>query len=106
MSLEQANIIDAIGVDNITGYVVLTISDPFEWTHSGDHLLMLQEKINTYLSFVESGEILNAYPDSHAKPVLIDVVHKFYPNLMGQEFYNQLTPIIEKAGMKLQYRKL
>ena len=47
MSLEQANIIDAIGVDNITGYVVLTISGSFKWTYLSDHLLMLQEKINT-----------------------------------------------------------
>ena len=106
MSLEQVNIIDAIGIDNITGYVVLTISDPFEWVDTNEHLLMLQEKVNMYLSFVESGEIFDVYPNAHDKPVLIDVIHKFYPNSMGQEFYNKIIPIIERAGMKLQYREL
>lgn len=106
MSLEQVYIIDAIGIDNITGYVVLTISDPFEWVDTNEHLLMLQDKVNVYLNFVESGGIFDVYPNANGKPVLIDVVHKFNPNSMGQEFYNQIIPIIESAGMKLQYREL
>lgn len=42
MSIEQADVIDAIVVDKETGQVVLTISDHLEW--GDDHLLLLQEK--------------------------------------------------------------
>ena len=77
MSIDQTNVVDAIGVDNATGDVVLTIADHLEWTGSdNEHLLLLQEKLNTYLSFVESGELLEAYPDAKGRTVLIDVVCK------------------------------
>ncbi|MGO8134287.1 DUF6572 domain-containing protein, partial [Rhizobium ruizarguesonis] len=57
MALDETNVIDAIGVDKATGELVLTITDHLEWKGSdSEHLLLLQEKLNTYLGFVESGE--------------------------------------------------
>lgn len=72
MSVDQINVVDFIGVDNSTGHVVLTITDHIEWIDGdSEHLLLLQEKLNTYLSFVESGEILETYPDAKDRPVLL-----------------------------------
>jgi hypothetical protein len=105
MSIDQTNLVDAIGVDNVTGDLVLTITDHLEWTGSdNEHLLLLQEKLNTYLSFVESGEILETYPNATNRRVLIDVVCKYPVNQEAQEFYNQISPVIESAGMKIRYR--
>lgn len=105
MSVAQTNVVDAIGVDNVTGDVVLTITDHLEWTGSdNEHLLLLQEKLNTYLSFVESGELLEAYPNAKGRAVLIDVVCKYPPNQQAQGFYNQVTQIVEGAGLKLRHR--
>lgn len=105
MSVDQTNIVDAIGVDNSTGEVVLTIVDQFEWTGSdNEHLLLLQEKLNTYLSFVESGEMLETYPGAKNRTVLIDVVCKYPLSQQAQGFYNQIAPIVEGAGLKLRHR--
>ncbi len=105
MSVDQTNVVDAIGMDTATGNVVLTITDHLEWTgHDNDHLLLLQEKLNTYLSFVESGEILQTYPNAKDKTVLIDVVCKYPPNQQARDFYSQIVQIIEGAGMKLKHR--
>lgn len=105
MSIDQTNVVDAIGVDNATGDVVLTISDHLEWTGSdNEHLLLLQEKLNTYLSFVESGEILETYPNGKDRAVLIDVVCKYPLNQKAQGFYSQITSIVENAGMKFRHR--
>lgn len=105
MSVDQTNVVDAIGIDNATGDVVLTITDHLEWTgRDNEHLLLLQEKLNTYLSFVESGEIFETYPDAKGRTVLIDVVYKYALNQQAQDFYSQVTPVVEGAGMKLRHR--
>ena len=105
MSVDQTNVVDAIGVDNATGDVVLTITDHLEWTGSdNEHLFLLQEKLNTYLRFVESGEMLETYPDAKGRAVLIDVVYKYPLSQPAQVFYNQVAQIVEDAGMKLRHR--
>lgn len=105
MAIEKTNVIDAIGIDNSTGDLVLTIVDHLPWGENGeDHLINLQEKINTYLSFVESGELLEVYPIGKNKSVLIDVVIKYPLSLQAQEFFREVEKIIENAGMKIQHR--
>ena len=105
MSIDQTDIVDAIGIDSTTGEVVLTITDHLEWMgNDQSHLLLLQDKINTYLSFVESGEILKEYPDSENRQVLIDVVCKYALSDQAQAFYNQVVEAIEGSGIKLQQR--
>jgi hypothetical protein len=63
MSVEQRKIIDFVGVDEEANEVILTISDHLEWDNpKSDHLLLLQDKINDYLAFIESGELLRISP--------------------------------------------
>ncbi|WP_407059149.1 DUF6572 domain-containing protein [Ralstonia syzygii subsp. celebesensis] len=35
--------------------------------NSEEHLLLLQEKINCYLRFIESGEIYNSFPSAEGR---------------------------------------
>jgi len=64
VTIEQTGIVDSIGVAQETGEVFLTISDHLDWNDANqNNLLLLQEKINTYLAFVESGELTQTYPD-------------------------------------------
>ncbi len=57
MAIEKTTVIDRLGVEPDTGHVVLTILDEMDWTDDQRHLLALQQKLNTYLSFVERGEV-------------------------------------------------
>ena len=62
MTIDQTGVVDFIGIDT-AGNVRLTISDHLEWdVNTKEHLFQLQEKLNCYLAFVESGEILETYP--------------------------------------------
>ncbi len=80
MSIEQTDRINAIGVDNITGECVLTITDHLDWIQDTDHYFKLQKKINTYLAFIESDEILRAYPKAKGKKIRIDIIFKYEPS--------------------------
>jgi CRP-like cAMP-binding protein len=104
MSIEQLDVIDTIGTDDATGQIVLTISNHLEW--SDESLLLLQGKLNTYLAFVEEGEMLHSYPDAEGREILIDVVCKHNPNKNALRFLKKVGFIIEGAGMKFNFRVL
>lgn len=102
MSIEQVGVVDAIGVDKETGQVVLTISDHLEW--NDEHLLLLQEKLNLYIGFVESGELLDVYPDSKGREVFINVICKYPPNVSGKDFLSRVGAIVERVGVRFAFQ--
>lgn len=103
MSVQQTNTVDSIGIDKKTGIVILTISDHLGWTNIEDHLLLLQEKINTYISFIESGEIYETYPSATDKPLRIDILFKNEIPEEATNFIKNIEPILENIGIKLHH---
>jgi hypothetical protein len=63
------------------------------------HLRLLQNKLNRYLAFVESGEIFQSYPKAQDRPIVFTVVFKFRPNEEGRAFLDNVRPIVESAGI-------
>jgi hypothetical protein len=102
MSVDQVDVIDLISTDG-AGDVVLTVSDHLDWSDSSHHQTILQKKLNAYLAFVESGEILQKYPDSAGRPILFKVVSKFRPDTEGSLFLKRAGEVIESAGFKLAH---
>jgi hypothetical protein len=63
MSNDQTNSVDFATVDEASGDLWLTISDHLPWDQDeGSHLTFLQNKLNLYLRFVETGEVFKKYP--------------------------------------------
>src|ERR1700730_338168 len=81
MTVEQTKVIDIISQDRRTGQVILTVSDHLEWNDSARHQEILQAKLNAYLAFAESGEILEKYPDAAERTDAVKFVLKFKPDL-------------------------
>jgi uncharacterized protein DUF6572 len=86
VSVERLDVVDIVSIDKETGHVVLTISDHLDWSDTVRHQTILQAKFNKYLAFVESGEILESYPDAKDRPVAIKVVFKHKPDQEGLRF--------------------
>jgi hypothetical protein len=107
MSVENVEVIDAIGVDRETGEVVLTITDHLDWsTNENEHLMLLQEKINAYLEFILGGELVEAYEDAKGRRPRIDVIHKFPPSSMAVVFFSRVVEVAEASGVAFRYRGL
>ena len=102
VSVEQTDVVDILSIDRETGHVVLTISDHLDWSDSVGHQTILQKKFNTYLAFVESGEILEQYPKSKNRPVAFRVVFRVPPDEAGRAFVARAREVIESAGFTLR----
>ncbi len=60
MTVEQTELIDSVSLDQAGAICTLGILDDLSWDDA--HLQLLQDKLNTYLRFIESGEIFVQYP--------------------------------------------
>jgi hypothetical protein len=106
MSVTNANVVDATGVDKSSGEIVLTVADELDWAAEAQHLLQLQKKINRYLDFVEGGELLSTYPDARSRAVRIDVIFKYSPSLAAQSFLSKAETAVRENGCSLSWRVL
>jgi hypothetical protein len=105
MSLEDSNVIDFVSLDP-TGNVFLTISDHLAWDVDNEHLLLLQEKINAYLSSIESGDLYDKYPKAKGRKIIINLSTKYLPNEEGYIFLKKVKTMLEAAGYEFQYQNI
>ena len=64
MSVVEPNKIDAMGKSKESNELSLLITDHLGWENEYDHLVILQDKINSYLSFIESKQYESTYPQN------------------------------------------
>lgn len=105
MSVEEHGTVDVLTVAR-DGEVLLTISDHLGWNAVGEHLFHLQEKINAYLSFVETGEIYTKCPQARSGQIVIDVVLKHAIPWEALWFFERASAVIEPSGIQLRHRVL
>ena len=105
MSVDQLDKVDFISKTS-EGNVELTISDHLEWDDKNEHLLILQNKINAYLNFIESGQIFEEHPSSVNKRVEIQIVMKFLPNETANIFLNKCKTVINEQNIGFSWRVL
>jgi hypothetical protein len=102
MPLEKTRQVDAIGINKQSGTVDLAIIDGWDWEDPENHLLMLQEKMNSYLAFIESGEIHEVFPESMGRDITIIVYSKYPLPSEAHYFMARAAEIIAGAGFSLQ----
>jgi len=104
MTIEQIKVVDYIGKDQETGDAVLTVSDHLEWDNTKEHCFLIQEKLNSYLRFIESGEMLDRFPDTGLRAIRFHIYFKFSPPRDAETFLNQTKRFLEKeASVLLQW---
>ena len=103
MTIEDQKTIDLIGIDHESGDVELTVSDHLEWKDSEAHQVALQTKLNTYLAFIEGGELFVKYPKARGRRLVITVVGKYEPDSGGKSFLEKAKAAIEGAGFGFKY---
>jgi hypothetical protein len=103
MSVEQRQILDAIGTSKADGHIVLTIADHLPFDGDSARLRTLQDKLNDYLDFIESGELHKAYPAAAGQQIEISFRFLHCPDDGGRAFLDKAGRLIREAGVTLTY---
>jgi len=94
--------IDVIAHDPKTGEVVLVMNEPGEWSGSDEQLLALQERFNTYVSFLLDGEMAEAHPELAAKPTRIELRCVHMPNTRALELLGLIHDQLAFQEIKME----
>ncbi|GGF05994.1 hypothetical protein GCM10011611_09370 [Aliidongia dinghuensis] len=101
MTIEDTDKIDFVTISD-GGEALLTISDHLSWDDQSRHLLLLQEKLNAYLRFTESGELGRKFPETIECPIVFNIVAKFEPSDVANAFLAKAKEAIDAAGFDLR----
>ena len=104
MSVCEADRIDFVATRADSPVVKLVISDHLDWADCGEHCLLLQEKLNTYIAFIESGELYTLQePPIPADPVVVISIATLHePSAEGQQFLRRAADVLGSIGVALE----
>lgn len=106
MTVENPRVVDFVSINPETGAVVLTISDHLAWDEEGEHLMRLQEKLNVYLSFIESGELVESCPEAAGRDVHISLMYREPLSALALRFLDTACGVVRDAGFELTWQHL
>jgi hypothetical protein len=110
MTIDQTNVVDFLGFDPSTEEVLLLITDHLEWGDDDEfnklHMFLLQEKVNGYLGFIESGDIYKDYPNARGKEIIIRVVAKYPLSREATLFFEKIKSFLLNAGYRIEFEHL
>jgi hypothetical protein len=110
MTVDRKGIVDWLGLEKGTGHVVLTVVDDLDWSDEKSHVLALQEKLNTYLVFIESGEVFERLAEdvgktvSRSTPIKVSILARYPPPDRGRAFVEHAKGVFSGAGFGLTFK--
>jgi hypothetical protein len=107
MSIEDQNTVDFLAIERDDAKIVLAISDHWDWSVPMEHVLALQEKMNSYAEFVESGQVWESATEKSGRtilpgsiPIEIKVFLKHGPPPLFFEFLDRAREVFEERSTK------
>lgn len=73
MSVVDIDKVDGIGIRNDGTELALLITDHLDWANEYAHLVQLQNKINSYVNFIESKQYEEIYPEHQFTSFRIEI---------------------------------
>ena len=99
MSVDETDKVDFI-IREADGGVWLVVTDHRSWGDA-EHLWTLQEKLNTYFAFIESGQIRDHVAEG--ADIGIRIVLRHEPDQQAQDFLMHAGEVSGRAGYPLTY---
>jgi len=99
----DTHIIDLVAFDEIHKVVNLIILDDQNWETPKEHIDMIQEKILSYVAFIENGTFKKKYPSVSDLDTIIKVVFEHKPTEEGIKFIEQVKTVLEDTGYQLEF---
>jgi hypothetical protein len=107
MTIEQPKIIDFVALDKGNESASLIIVDHLVWDENeGEHLLLLQDKLNDYLQYIEGGQLYNDFPKAVGRKIEIRVLGQHPLSKEAEKFFDLARGKIGEAGFHLKFEIL
>ena len=107
MAIDNTNVIDGAGIDKERKEICLLLTDHLAWKGNDslreyDHLMLLQEKINAYISYLETEQYKEQYPKEEINRAVIKIHFKYDITDNCEKFLNAVQNQIGQYGIKIE----
>ena len=106
MPIDNPEKVDGLGMDKATGEAVLLIADHLDWSDLDVHADLLTQKIEAYLNFIRSGQLMRVLPEAEGQPVKIALYHQHEPSSRGKQLLENAKAQLAELGITLAYGAL
>ncbi len=101
MSVVDKDIVDGIALSE-NKVIKLLLTDHLDWEEEYEHLLMLQDKINSYLAFCESGQYKEVYKNCEAECVVFEIHFLYEPTQNAYKFLEQIPAQVGELSVEIE----
>lgn len=103
MSVVDNKTVDGVALTDDENGIILLIIDWVDWNDEYQHLVMLQEKINVYITFLEDKQYEEIYKGKEIEYGVIEIrfLHDLTVNAMN--FLKSVQNQVAELGIKIQY---
>ena len=104
MSILETNTVDGIGISEDGFSAALLLADHLDWSDEYAHLVLLQDKLNAYFSFIESGQLKARLPRRRMKGCTIEIRFRCEPTEKAVQFLQAAQKQADKLKTKIRYQ--
>ncbi len=103
MAITEKDVIDSVAYEN--NYLLLQLYDHLDFDEEFEkvHLLMLQDKLNTYIWYIDSKQYEDTYPQRRFDCFIIRVFFMFEPTELSIRFISHVNERLSDTGIKVEY---
>jgi hypothetical protein len=98
----RTDVIDVIAHDPKSDETLLVMNEPDEWNGSDEQLHDLQERFNTYASFLLDGELAETHPELAKKKMRIEVRCAHMPDSRTLELLGAIHDRLEFQDIRME----
>jgi hypothetical protein len=99
---DRVGVIDMIAHDAKTDETVLIMNEPEAWDGSDEQLFRLQERFNSYASFLLDGEFVESHPELAQKRSRIEVRCGHMPDTRAIDLLGQIRDQLAHQEIDVQ----
>lgn len=103
MSVLDIEKVDGIATSDDGSQLAMLITDHLDWADEYNHLIQLQNKINAYISFIESKQYEEIYPEMNLLSFLIEIHFQYTPVQNCLKFIDTVNKQLQENNILIDY---
>lgn len=103
MSVVDNKTVDGIALTDDKNGIILLITDHVDWSDEYQHLVMLQEKINVYITFLAEKQYEEIYKGEEIAYGVIEIHFLYDLTVNAEKFLQSVQNQVAELGIKIQH---
>ncbi len=103
MAITEKDVVDSVAYKD--DFLLLQLYDhlDFEGEFEKDHMMMLQDKLNTYIWYIDSKQYRETYPGKEFSEYLIKIFFVFEPSELCKKYITHVNKRLSDTMIKIEY---